>query len=92
MHTQPTGSVHKNRSYTVVVPQADMPKMVPMNWTAKALCRGSALFASDRPADHLRAAEICTRCPVIDQCRQAGQAEPWGVWGGTTPAQRRAVA
>ena len=92
IHTQPTRSVHKNRSYTVVVPQADMPKMVPMNWTDKALCRGSALFASDSAADQRRAAKICTRCPVIDQCREAGQGEPCGVWGGLTPAQRRTAA
>jgi WhiB family redox-sensing transcriptional regulator len=92
MHTSPPISVHKNRSYTVVIPQADMPKMASMNWTDKALCRGNNLFASDRPADHLAAVKICAACPVIEQCREAGQTEPWGVWGGLTPAQRRTAA
>jgi WhiB family redox-sensing transcriptional regulator len=92
IHTGPAISVHKKRSYTVVIPQADMPKMASMNWTDKALCRGSALFASDSAADQRRAAKICAACPVIEQCRQAGQGEPWGVWGGLTPAQRRTAA
>lgn len=35
----------------------------------------------------------CTACPVIDECRDYALAsrESWGVWGGMTVAERRAL-
>jgi WhiB family redox-sensing transcriptional regulator len=34
---------------------------------------------------------ICMRCPVIDKCLKVGLFEEYGVWGGTTPEQRRQI-
>jgi hypothetical protein len=37
------------------------------------------------------AREICFRCPVIAKCLKVGLYEPYGIWGGTTPAQREKI-
>jgi hypothetical protein len=34
---------------------------------------------------------ICMKCPVIDKCLKVGMFEEYGVWGGTTPEQRRHI-
>lgn len=35
------------------------------------------------------ARKICLRCPVIAKCLKAGMYEEYGIWGGTTPEQRK---
>jgi hypothetical protein len=35
------------------------------------------------------AREICMRCPIIAKCLTAGLYEEFGIWGGTTPDQRK---
>ena len=35
------------------------------------------------------AREICMTCPVIAKCLKAGLYEEFGIWGGTTPEQRK---
>jgi WhiB family redox-sensing transcriptional regulator len=37
------------------------------------------------------AREICMRCPVMDKCLKVGMFEEYGVWGGTTPQQRKNI-
>jgi hypothetical protein len=37
------------------------------------------------------AKEICMRCPVIAECLQVGVYEDFGIWGGTTPDQRKKI-
>ena len=32
---------------------------------------------------------VCSVCPHNTECRQRGTNERWGVWGGTTPVERR---
>lgn len=32
--------------------------------------------------------ELCRRCPVWQQCLEAGISEKWGMWGGLTPSER----
>lgn len=34
---------------------------------------------------------VCARCPLVAQCRDwaLASAEPEGIWGGMTPAERR---
>lgn len=56
---------------------------------------GQALDAdwtSDRPADQARAARWCQGCRLLNECRSYALAtkQSHGVWGGTTPAQRKA--
>ena len=35
------------------------------------------------------AREICLRCPVMAKCLKVGMFEEYGIWGATTPEQRR---
>jgi len=37
------------------------------------------------------AREICMECPVLDKCLKVGMFEEYGVWGGTTPEQRKHI-
>jgi WhiB family redox-sensing transcriptional regulator len=68
------------------------------HWTLYAACRGQdpelfypVSFAGPALADVARAKAICARCGVRPDCLswalRAG--EPDGVWGGTTPEERR---
>ncbi len=65
-------------------------------WMDQALCVGSnpeIWFDGYRRAEAQR---ICAKCPVAEQCREAGADEYRGVWGGqdqhrkTVPASRTA--
>ena len=63
-------------------------------WASKARCRGTdpdALFV--RGAKQREAAVICRRCPVITECgaKALDNREEFGVWGGMTERQRKAL-
>jgi WhiB family redox-sensing transcriptional regulator len=67
-------------------------------WHEDAACRGQGAdtFYPEPPRGGRRqgdpyaeARAICATCPVVEQCRQAGQREYYGVWGGLSPSQRR---
>jgi WhiB family redox-sensing transcriptional regulator len=69
----------------------------PVDWRAQAACAGrdTDLFygADGRTgprANETRAKRICGRCPVITECLTWAirTGEPWGIWGGRTPAER----
>ena len=67
-------------------------------WHALAACRGvgaGPFFqpVSDRAPGRDRAQRAyllasrtyCAACPVLAQCRAAGEDEPYGLWGGASP-------
>ncbi|SDS61030.1 WhiB family transcriptional regulator [Corynebacterium timonense] len=63
-------------------------------WVTHATCRSGdpdALFV--RGAEQRKAAAICRRCPVLMECRADAldNKVEFGVWGGLTERQRRAV-
>lgn len=65
-------------------------------WHARANCRGltSAMFPKSQigvPSHVLwaEAVAVCAGCEVIDDCRQAGVGEAFGVWGGEVKQARR---
>lgn len=81
-----------------------LPRPVTENWTwqMRAACRGidsTVFFHPDRErgtakaSRDARAKEVCQDCPVIEACRRHALAaqEPYGVWGGMTVDERRAV-
>jgi len=81
------------------VPLPRLPVSRP-TWHELAACRGMGPDLFYPPASaprgaagdsHADARKVCSTCPVIDQCRRAGEAEAHGIWAGTTPAQRRHV-
>lgn len=66
-----------------------------MEWMLKAACRGEDvnLFFSERDRDEQRALTVCARCEVRERCRERAfdEQELYGVWGGTTGAERRRI-
>ncbi|PTR44495.1 transcription factor WhiB [Rhodococcus sp. OK611] len=63
-------------------------------WVERALCRTEhpdQMFV--RGAAQREAATLCRRCPVIVQCgiEALDNAIEYGVWGGMTERQRRAL-
>jgi WhiB family transcriptional regulator, redox-sensing transcriptional regulator len=76
------------------------PELDIWAWQLDALCRGlpSDVFyppENERGGSKRRreenAKKICRACPVLEICRShaVGSQEPYGVWGGTTPAERQ---
>ena len=73
------------------------------DWEDDGACRGMtpALFyppegTGGRGAGsdvYRNAREVCHACPVIAECREYALTtrEPYGMWGGLTPAERRAI-
>ena len=64
------------------------------DWVSNALCRTGdpdGLFV--RGAAQRKAAAICRHCPVILECGADAldNRVEWGVWGGMTERQRRAL-
>ncbi|MDT0472981.1 WhiB family transcriptional regulator [Streptomyces sp. DSM 41014] len=49
------------------------------------------LFFSDNARDRAAAVRACRGCPLLEPCAAVAieTREPWGVWGGTTAADRR---
>nr|WP_232792649.1 WhiB family transcriptional regulator [Actinacidiphila yeochonensis] len=71
-------------------------------WHSDAACRSdeAGLFfapskepTAARLAREEAAKRVCSRCPVMVECREHAllQPEPYGVWGGMTAAERRVV-
>lgn len=51
----------------------------------------SEILWENQVAERKLAKEICNRCPVMAECFTYGMVaqEPYGIWGGTTPDERR---
>jgi WhiB family transcriptional regulator, redox-sensing transcriptional regulator len=71
-------------------------------WQQLAACRGMELEAFFHPSGERglqrraredRAKRVCASCPVIESCRRWARTvqEPFGVWGGESEDERRAV-
>jgi len=71
-------------------------------WQRLGSCRGmdsATFFHPDgernpsRARRTARAKEVCSRCPVIEPCREFAlrTREPFGVWGGLAESDRRAI-
>lgn len=70
------------------------------DWQMRAQCRGvdsSVFFSPDgergraRSEREQRAKLLCRDCPVLNICREhaLSLAEPFGVWGGLSEAERQ---
>ncbi len=78
------------------------PTLTYWSWQGLAACRGMDLEAffhptgergHDRRNREERAKRVCATCPVLDPCRRWARTvqEPFGVWGGESEDERRAV-
>lgn len=69
----------------------------PGVWAARARCRTvpqSVFFPRyENDEAQAQAREVCSRCPVADECRAYAMAHPRlvGMWGGLSAAERRAA-
>lgn len=68
------------------------------DWYQKAKCKGKHMEFWYPPVDasnpqqyYFVAKTACDRCPVWDECLEAGMDEQWGMWGGLTPAERKDI-
>lgn len=48
-----------------------------------------AIFYPDSNVNGDLARSLCAACPVATQCREAGQYEEYGIWGGIDATTRR---
>lgn len=63
------------------------------NWAAHALCAQERVDLFVRGAAQNKAKLICRSCPVQVQClaEALNNGVEWGVWGGMTERERRAL-
>ncbi len=73
-----------------------------MEWQLRARCRGlptEIFFVSDgergqrKVAHEEQAKAVCRSCSVRRECLRYAltAAEPWGIWGATTPRERERI-
>lgn len=71
-----------------------LPELLP-DWHLEAACRGMdpAIFFPKRGESSRRARTTCAQCPVQVECLDAAvdtpQVDDFGIWGGSSPRQRR---
>jgi WhiB family redox-sensing transcriptional regulator len=66
------------------------------DWQDLAKCRGvdPEIFFPPGPGGSTEYAKfVCSGCPVREECLMLAlkRAEPHGIWGGTTPEDRRSI-
>ncbi len=65
--------------------------LTPPAWWRSAACRGRGpdmFFPTvGEPVDP--ALEVCSGCPVVAQCADAGESERFGIWGGLSGKRRK---
>lgn len=70
-----------------------LPDLTPYAWTDSARCAETdpELFFPENRYETATARRICRGCPVRQQCLDTALADSslTGVWGGTTPEERR---
>ena len=59
-------------------------------WHALAACRGvgPVLFFLEACGSYDVVRVYCARCPVSEECAEAGRSEEYGMWGGKSPHER----
>lgn len=66
-----------------------------LDWQTQPACRGARndlFFPADGAVPSPVALGMCGRCPIKDECLDwALSHEEFGIWGGLTEAQRRAI-
>ncbi len=63
------------------------------DWTLRAKCRGMEDALFPEASEQKRARALCGSCPVRPDClaEALDNRIEWGVWGGMTERERRAV-
>jgi WhiB family redox-sensing transcriptional regulator len=73
-----------------------VPLLEEKPWATFAACRGGEgmTFFPQSKAEEQAALSLCAVCPVREECLDHALVtnERFGIWGGTTEKQRRALA
>lgn len=71
-------------------PSTDTSQPRLPEWTIDSPCTvvDPKLFHPEPDASTLPAREVCARCPVREKCLRDNLADPYGIVGGLTPAER----
>lgn len=69
---------------------SEQGRRVRSDWVDDAACVGQDMHP-EFGGDQARMLAVCKPCTVKTQCLAAGWGDEYGIWGGTTPAQRRAL-
>lgn len=72
---------------------------LPVDEWKEAACRNAApdvMFPSGQGGrkqkeERYAIRTYCKGCPILLQCRKAGKYEPFGIWGGETEDDRKAI-
>jgi WhiB family redox-sensing transcriptional regulator len=85
----PATPVENNSKYTPPkAPNWDYAACRTTGWTDDFFpTKGES--SPDQPYMYREAAKLCAVCPLMDECLTYGMMEPYGMWGGTTPDQRK---
>jgi len=71
-------------------------RILQPDWRSDALCAqvDAEIFYPDQGGGHKDALSICYKCPARLDCliEAVQSSEQFGIWGGTTPSQRRTIA
>lgn len=92
---EPNDAEHRAALWALLAADADVPDLPSgrPSWHQHAACHGkqAVMFAEGR-AGIAKARAICDRCPAKKRCalEATERGERFGVWGGTTPADRLA--
>jgi WhiB family transcriptional regulator, redox-sensing transcriptional regulator len=71
---------------------ADQLDVAHPDWHAYAPCRGlTPLMFPGRGDSTARAQTVCATCPYRQPCLEENLGERFGVFGGTTPEQRKEI-
>jgi len=61
-----------------------------MEWNTDGCPEETGEYLRQRSEQEHRAVLRCLlECPLVEECRELGKDEQYGVWGGTTPAERK---
>jgi WhiB family transcriptional regulator, redox-sensing transcriptional regulator len=92
-HTEDHSDGARRRSGVSQTGTAGWARLLGSDWVDEAACspdNGDSFFAEAR-ADVATALLTCAACPVKNECLTFALSndERYGIWGGTTPDQRR---
>ncbi|GAA1714726.1 WhiB family transcriptional regulator [Brachybacterium phenoliresistens] len=71
-----------------------MSKVDPLEWMDQALCRevDTGIFFPSKGGSTTAARKVCGSCPVRAECLELALQDTLdGIWGGTTPNERKAM-
>lgn len=89
----PTQTQPRKKTPSLGLIQADWPNESACGPEDAELFFAEKGYGKSEDPDVLAAKEICKKCPVKVECLEwaLSHNEPFGIWGGLTPSERRRI-